>query len=162
MLSEILGDFREMFSDLRHDVPTRTITVSKPYCSPARSIITSTFQRYGVKIFDLKEKVVSTSLGKAIAQRKLDASAFDDYARKTLPVAQLAQVTVSEKQAVWAEYLMLRTGKLHIVGGYQNRRNEQWAKQYGGRMPPAWQDGQPWIEKSCKEGMQAWRPLRES
>lgn len=162
MLREIFGDFREMLRGMQCGVPTRTITVSKPYCSPARNIITSTFDRYGVKIFDLKEKVEGVGLHQIIQQRNLDPSTFDNDMPKVLPVAQVARVTVSEKQAVWAEYLLLRTGKLSIVGQYQNRRNEQWAKQHRGRMPPAWQDGQPWIERSCSDGMAAWQPLTRS
>lgn len=79
-----------------------------------------------------------------------------------LPVATVARVTVSEKAAAWAEYLLLRTGKLYVPGAYVNKRNEQWAARHGGQMPPAWDKGQPWIESSCSAGIQQWQQVKDA
>ncbi len=79
-----------------------------------------------------------------------------------LPTAHVAKVTVSKAAAAWAEYLLLRTGKMYRVGGYTDKRNEQWAARHGGQMPPAWSDGEPWIEKSCSEGVKAWQSAQKA
>lgn len=139
----------------------RTLTIAKPYCTPARDLITATFQKYGVKMYSYDEQVRMLGPMQAIKNFKVSASVVENIGRiiDPLPTAQVAKVTVSEKQAAWAEYLLLRTGKLYCPNGYVNKRNATWAAQHGGQMPPAWVDNKPWIEKSCSEGMKAWAPF---
>jgi len=95
-------------------------------------------------------------------QMNLSEDSFDGNTKVALPMAQIAKVVVSAKAAAWAEYLLLRTGKLYVVGSYQNPRNEAWARQHGGTMPTAWHEGKPMIETSCTQGMAAWAPLRKA
>ena len=162
LLSDELGEVRKELRELKPGPRTRTITVAKPYCAPARSIITGALQPYGVKIHGITERPRMSGIGGMIKQYGLDPDSFDGGMRAALPIAQVAKVTVNEQAAAWAEYLLLRTGKLYCPDGYVNARNEQWAKQHGGTMPPAWNEGKPWIEKSCSEGMKAWAPLRKA
>lgn len=165
MFSELRKEIGDMFGALRHGEPLRTLTIAKPYCTPARDLITATFQRYGVRMFVYDEQV--RMMGPRQARQlyrlgKADTSEVMERTLDPLPTAQVATVTVSEKQAAWAEYLLLRTGKLYCPNGYVNRRNEQWAAKHGGQMPPAWADNKPWIEKSCSEGLAAWAPIRKA
>lgn len=163
MFSDLRKEIGDMFGAMRHSEPVRKLTVAKPACAPARDIITAAFDKYGVKMFDYNEKIIITS-PRAWARQmgvKLGES-LDMAIEKPLPLATMATVTVSEKQAAWAEYLLLRTGKLYVHGRYVNKRNAAWAAKHCGKMPPAWADGKPWIERSCSEGMKAWEPLREA
>lgn len=151
-----------MFGDMGRGEPTRTLAVAKPYCSPARNIITGALQPYGVKIYDLAEKIKTAGVRGMAKQLGLSEDSFDGSAKVALPMAQVAKVVVSTKAAAWAEYLLLRTGKLYVVGSYQNPRNEAWARKHGGTMPTAWNEGKPMIETSCTKGMEAWAPLRKA
>ena len=167
MFSDILRDFTAAFSDLRYGTPTRTITVAKPYCSPARNIITGALQPYGVKIYGYAERTEKTELQGFLRRMKVEAKTWENLkfgpaAPMFLPMAIVAEVTVSEQAAAWAEYLLLRTGKLYVPGRYVNKRNAEWANRHGGRMPPAWKDGKPWIEASCSEGVEAWEAVKEA
>lgn len=143
----------------RHPTGTTTLTFAKPYCSPARGIIEPVLQKYGVKMHDYDEEVKMIGARYAFKNMKVDASVIENVSRfiDPLPTAQVAKVTVNKSAAAWAEYLLLRTNKLYRIGGYIDKRNEKWAAQHGGRMPPAWTDGEPWIERSCSEGVQAWQ-----
>lgn len=136
----------------------RTITVAKPYCTPARRIITGALEPYGVKIYGYNEVIKTVSPIAALRGMKVAASNIETVAiaLDPLPHAQVAEITVSEKAAAWAEYLLLRTGKLYVPGRYVNRRNADWARRHGGQMPPQWNKGKPWIEQSCSEGKKAW------
>jgi len=151
-----------MFGDMGRGEPTRTLTVAKPYCTPARHIVTSALQPYGVKILDYKETIKTAGVRGMIKQMGLSEDSFDGNTKVALPMAQVAKVTVSARAAAWAEYLLLRTGKLHVVGSYQNPRNEAWARKHGGTMPTAWNEGKPMIETGCTKGMAAWAPLRKA
>lgn len=165
MFGDLFKEITDTLDELRIGEPTRTLTVAKPYCSPARNIITGALQPYGVRIYgDIKEEVKTLGPRAAIKQLGLSPDAFDSAIRlpDALPTAQVAEVKVSAKAAAWAEYLLLRTGKLYVVGSYQNPRNEAWAKQHGGTMPTAWNEGKPMIETNCKAGMNAWGPLRKA
>lgn len=161
MFSDLRKELADIFGSMRHGEPLRTLTIAKPYCTPARDLITATFQQYGVKMFAYDEQVRTLGPRQAIKNFKVSATAVENITRflDPLPTAQVATVTVSEKQAAWAEYLLLRTGKLYCPNGYVNKRNEQWAARHSGQMPPAWADNKPWIEKSCSEGKAAWAPL---
>jgi hypothetical protein len=158
MFDDLRKEFAGMFGSVRPGPATRTLTVAKPFCAPARDLITATFKQYGVKVYGYDEQVKMLSPRQAMKNLSVPGDSeirnFDP-----LPVAQVAKVTVSESAAAWAEYLLLRTGKLYVPGQYVNKRNADWAARHGGKMPPA---GQPWIERSCSEGMKAWAPLREA
>jgi len=151
-----------MFGDMGRGEPTRTLKVAKPYCTPARHIVTGALQPYGVKILDYTETVKTAGVRGMMKQMNLSEDSFDGNTKVALPMAQIAKVVVSAKAAAWAEYLLLRTGKLYVVGSYQNPRNEAWARQHGGTMPTAWHEGKPMIETSCTQGMAAWAPLRKA
>lgn len=167
MLRQLRDELANSFNSMRYGTELRTITVAKPYCAPARQTITQTFDQYGVKLYDYNEQVVKSELRGFLRRMKIEAKTWENLkygpiAGAWLPMAWVAKVTVSAKAAVWAEYLLLRTGKLYVPGKYQNKRNAEWARKHGGVMPPAWQDGKPWIEKGCSEGMAAWEPLRKA
>lgn len=55
----------------------------------------------------------------------------------------VAGVLVSDRAAKWAEYLMLRSGKLQLVSRPLDRRNLKWALKWNGAMP------RPWVEAGC-------------
>ena len=143
---------------------TTTITVAKPFCSPARGIIEPVLQKYGVKVHGYDEATKMIGVQYALKTMTVDASVIENVTRfiDPLPTAQVAKVTVNQSAAAWAEYLLLRTNKLYRIGGYIDKRNERWAAQHGGRMPPAWNDGEPWIERSCGEGVQAWQGAQKA
>jgi len=160
MLSDEVGAVAD---DLRLGPGKRTITVAKPYCSPARHLVTGALQPYGVKIYSLTESIKTVGVKAALRQFGIDDSAFDNSERTTspLPTAMVCRVVVNEQAAAWAEYLLLRTRKLYIVGDYVDPRNLAWATKHGGTMPPAWGD-EPMIEVGCSKGMAAWGPLRKA
>lgn len=142
---------------------TQTLTFAKPYCSPARGIIEPVLQKYGVKIHNYSEEVKIVGAQHALANMRVDASVIESVTRTLdpLPTAQVATVTVNKTAAAWAEYLLLRTNKLYRIGGYVDKRNERWAAKHGGRMPPAWNDGEPWIERRCSEGIAQWQSAQK-
>ena len=162
MFSDLFKEIADTFDELRIGEPTRTLTVAKPYCSPARHIVTGALEPYGVKLYSCKETIKTAGVRGMMRQMNLSDESFDGDTKVPLPMAQVVKVEVSEKAAAWAEYLLLRTGKLYVVGDYVNPRNERWAKQHGGTMPTAWHEGKPMIETSCKSGMDAWGPLRKA
>lgn len=138
-------------------VQTRTITVAKPFCAPARPTVVTTFEKYGVKLYGYSERVrLMNPLAKVTTVGEEP---------QHLPLAQVAKVTVSAAAAGWAEYLLLRTGDLHVLGNYVNRRNETWAAKHGGVMPTAWMDKQnpaPWLEPDCKAGHALWQAAHKA
>ena len=163
-----------MFGDLMKDLRgsfgaagTRVITVAKPFCSPARDIITGAFQPYGIKMFNYHEEVKMVSLKDFARRMKVELRTFENLkfgigAPMFLPAAIYAHVTVSAKAAHWAEYVLLRTGKLYVPGAYVDRRNEEWASKHNGHMPPAWNGGKPTIEATCSAGVKAWEPIKDA
>lgn len=106
---------------------TETIVVAKPYCQPARGIIESIFEKYGVKLHGYKEKL--------------------EYIND-IPGLIEATVKVSGKQAVWAEYLLLRSHHFMLMSKPKNKRNLEWATKHN-VMPESW-NGKPLIEIGCK------------
>lgn len=128
----------KLFTDVWHDITadlkyTETIVVAKPVCSPARHIITKMFQQYGVKIIRYREHKESATLNSG----------------EKVPALFVAKVTVSSKQAVWAEYLLLRSKQFFLRSQPLNKRNREWAEKHDA-MPESW-NGKPLIEKSCKD-----------
>lgn len=167
MFKQLLDDMRSTVNDMRPQVQPRTITVAKPYCSPARSIITGALEPYGVKIHGIRERVIKVSLSDFARRMKIELKTFENLkfgpgAPFFLPMAVHAKVTVNAGAAAWAEYLLLRTGKLYVPGQYVDPRNQAWAEKHGGTMPPAWGEGKPWLEASCKEGVDVWQPIKEA
>lgn len=168
MFNELLSDIAGSINELRYGAPVRTITVAKPFCSPARNIITAAFAPYGVKCHRITERTKLISLHDFARRMKVELRTHENLkygptaAPAFLPMAIVADVTVNEKAAAWAEYLLLRTGLLYVPGKYQNPRNEQWAAQHNGRMPPAWDNGTPWIEASCSNGIEAWQGAKQA
>lgn len=172
MLNGIAGELRSLIGEVAGEArkvtggwsepETRTIVIAKPYCSPARHIVTGTLEQYGVKIYEFAESVKMVN---PLTVMKLTSRIPSDSGLRipsALPVAQIAKVTVSEKAAAWAEYLLLRTQQLYVISPYVNQRNQEWARQHGGQMPPAWADGKPWIERSCTEGINAWQQVKQT
>lgn len=152
LIGEIFDGLRSSFDDMRYGQPVTRLSVAKAYCVPARNLITATFAKYGVKIHDYDEYVQMHSGAKVPVSGNANRNGAIARMVKNNndhPMAQIATVIVSQKQAVWAEYLLLRTGQLRITGRAQNPKNQAWADRHGGNMPPAWQDGKPWLEKSC-------------
>lgn len=165
MFDELRNELRATVDGLRDGTATRTIAVAKPYCFPARNIITGALQPYGVKVHAIREEVIRVSLLDFARRMRVELRTWDNLrygpaALVFLPMAIHARVTVNEPAAAWAEYLLLRTGKLYVPGAYVDPRNAAWAARHGGRMPPQWNEGKPWIEASCKEGISAWQPVK--
>lgn len=159
MLAELFKDVADTVNSLRYGTATRTITVARPYCTPCRGFVMTALQPYGVKIHGFTENTkVASPLD--VLGRKIPNAAFD-YSR-ALPIAQVATITVSGEAAAWAEYLLMRGGKLYVIPPFINRNNQAWADKHGGHLPPAWKDGKPWIEASCKDGVQAWQQVKDA
>lgn len=165
LFREISDEMAGAIDDLRPKSRTRQLTVAKPYCFPARNIITKALEPYGVKIYAYHEEVQKLELQGFLRRmgveiRKWENLKYGPGALMWLPQALVATVTVSEKQAAWAEYLMLRTGRLYVPGRYVNKQNADWAARHGGQMPPAWKDKKPWLEATCKDGVEVWEPVK--
>lgn len=167
-LSEVFGEIKDSLSGVFDDeVEKHVLVVAKPFCTPARYIITSAFQKYGIKIYKYKEGVKTLAIKDFL--RRMDIEMRDgenmQYGPFSFPgfmsMAQIAHVTVSKKQAGWAEYIALRTRQLYIPGKYVNPRNHEWAVRHGGVMPPAWKEGKPWVEKSCSQGAKELQYLKQ-
>lgn len=161
MFGELVNEIKGAVDELRNGTPTETLTFAKPWCTPSRGIIEPVLQKYGVKVYGFSE---APKMANPLMVLRMSSKIPGDGGIKmpqALPIAQVAKITVSKDAAGWAEYLLLRTGKLHRVGGYINRRNEQWATRHGGQMPPAWNNGTPWIESSCSNGVEAWQEVKE-
>lgn len=167
MFGELFKDIKDTVSTVRHGATTTTLHIAKPYCMPSRPIIMKALQPYGVKVYSVHEQVHKISLHDFMRRMRVEVRNWENLkfgpaALMWLPGAWHAEVVVNEAAAAWAEYLLLRTGKLYVPGAYQNPRNQQWAAQHGGQMPPAWGKGQPWIERTCSEGMQQWAAVKEA
>lgn len=167
MFGELMNELRATVGSLRPGSARQTITVAKPYCSPARSIITGALQPYSVKIHAIEEHTKLISIRDFARRMKVELRTFENLkyglaAPAYLPMCIIANVTVNEAAAAWAEYLLLRTGLLYVPGRYVDPRNEAWAARHGGQMPPAWGKGQPWIERTCSEGMKQWAAVKEA
>ena len=153
-LGEIGQDVVRMFQNLLSaddSGRTHTFLVQKAFCCQPGPIIEQALQTYGVKILKLGPcKVVKMSMAEAVNMNRI--STLDpEKANLMLPLAMQCEVTVKQKQAEWAEYLMERTKRLYVVKGNLNSRNRDWARAHDGVMP------RPWIESDCQEGNQVWR-----
>lgn len=107
---------------------SKTIVLAKPYCIPARGIVKSICQQYGVKILGFTEQL----------------HYFDD-----IPGLYISRLKVKATQAEWTEYLLLRSQKFMLFSKPLNKRNLEWASRHK-LMPLSW-NGKPLIEVGCKE-----------
>lgn len=139
MFNSFLSDLFGSKASTKSSKPTKpnvTIEVAKPYCMPARNHITGLFKQYGIKLHGYKEAIE-----------------YVEYRDRKVPGYRLIKVTVSAKQAIWAEYLLLRSKKYMLWSTPLHPRNLEWATKHKS-MPPSW-NGKPMIEKSCEEGIKA-------
>lgn len=162
MFGDLLKDIKDAISTARHGTPTTELTFAKPWCTPSRDIIEPVLAKYGVKVYSFSEAAKMANPLMVLKMSRRISGDLPFPLPNALPIAQIAKITVSSEAAAWAEYLLLRTGQLHRVGGYVNRRNEQWAAKHGGQMPPAWNEGKPWIESSCSSGIEAWQEIKDA
>ncbi len=138
----MFGLFDDLIKEFRPKPKTETIVVAKPVCTPARQDIEQIFSQYGVKLLSYKE-----------------TTKLVEFNYKMVPGLYIATVEVSAKQAVWAEYLLLRSQKFMLWSKPKNERNLEWATKHK-QMPPSW-NGKPLIEVGCKEGMQILKGLKK-
>lgn len=138
----MFGLFKDVLEEFRPKPKKETIVVAKPVCTPARQDIEQIFSQYGVKLLSYKETTKNV-----------------EFNYKMVPGLYIATVEVSAKQAVWAEYLLLRSQKFMLWSKPKNERNLEWATKHK-QMPPSW-NGKPLIEVGCKEGMQILKGLKK-
>ncbi len=165
MFQEVFQEIGEAFQDV--GTSKTVLNIAKPFCLPARGIIEPLFAKYGVKLYDIKEKTLLISPLDFVRRMKIELRNWENLkfgpaALMWLPMALQAKVTVKTSQARWAEYLMIRTGRLYVPGRYFDQRNQAWAEKHNGNLPPAWHDKKPWIERSCKEGVEKWKVLKNN
>lgn len=115
---------------------TTKIIVAAPICTPARTHIKTALQPYGVR-FRVVDQYLSDHSGNWTT---------DPCGAYLL----IAHVVVPDAAAKWAEYLMLRSGKLQLISQPLDKRNLKWALKWHGRMP------RPWIERGC-----TWPPTKQ-
>lgn len=161
---DIRKDVQGVVNEIVYGQRTAVVTVAKPFCSPARNIITGALQPYGVKIHRINERCEYVSIQGFIRKWRIEVKTFENFKYLNpmgiamwLPKAVIAEVIVNEAAAGWAEYLLLNTGKLFVPGEYVNPKNAQWAARRGYKMPVAWNSDEPWLERSCAEGINTWR-----
>ncbi len=121
---------KELFGE-----PGKKIVVTKGLCAPSRNTVTGMFKQYGIKILDYEEHIEQIL-----------------HNGKYIPVYYQATIKVRPQQAVWAEYVLLRSKKFLLKSKPLDKRNFAWANKYNGVMPPSW--NKPIIDKGCKEAKQ--------
>lgn len=104
----------------------RKIVVAKGLCSPARAAVISTLAPYGVRF-----SIHSYSEGPNGIN-----------AEENVPTAywNVAEVTVSDQAAAWAEYLLCRSQQFTLCSKPIDPRNLKWAVKWDGAMPAQWVD----------------------
>ncbi len=153
-------------------------TVQKPFCTPARGLVLTALNPYGVPIHGYRESLRVVSLRNAAKLLGVELRTFENLRYgMLLPLAIQARFSVPSAQAAWAEGLLWSTGRLVVTGGSFGSLAD-WGKRRGGRMPKPWNargswqysqtrqgtlqpppDGQPWIEEGCHEGKEVWRAV---
>lgn len=125
------------FLDFLFGTDKHQFVVRKAYCCPARNILLTTLQPYGIHVSGVSEYVVFSDVR------------VDGRTQKT-PAYQECKFYVSKKQANWTEYLLFRSKQFVVMTGFVNRvSNERWAARHD-TMPRPWSTrGGVWIEKSC-------------
>lgn len=132
----MFGLFKDVLEEFRPKPKKETIVVAKPVCTPARQDIEQIFSQYGVKLLAYKETTKNV-----------------EFNYQIVPGLYVVTLKVSAKQAVWAEYLLLRSQKFMLMSKPKNARNLEWATKHKA-MPTSW-NGKPLIEVGCKEGLKA-------
>lgn len=107
---------------------TTRIVVAAGLCTPARVHVQRALEPYGVRY--QANSYLET----------LDGQLADKAANAAVDICELI---VSDQAARWAEYLLLRTGKLRLVSPPIDARNKNWALRHRGNMP------QPWVQPGC-------------
>lgn len=109
---------------------TTEIGLVKGWCTPARMAITAALEPYHVEIVCMDEMVMGP---------------------ESQPTHIDAWVRVKDNQAVWAEYLLLRSKRFSVTTPLLDPNNEMWAGQHDGKMPTTWDSlkGERWVEKDC-------------
>lgn len=125
------------FLDFLFGTDKHKFVVRKAYCSPARNILLTTLQPYGIPVSSVSEHIV-------FADVRVDGRT------QKLPAYQECKFYVSKKQANWTEYLLYRSRQFVVMDGFVNRvSNERWAAKHD-TMPRPWSTrGGVWVEKSC-------------
>ena len=127
-LAHRLGESARRFFDNMSHPGTTEIAVAKAWCTPARDVILTALQPYGVVIHAVGE----TLLPNTETPRWIEA-----------------YVRVNANAAEWAEYLLLRSSKFRLISKPLNRKNREWARRHNGVMPTPWDTGEPWAESGC-------------
>jgi hypothetical protein len=107
---------------------TQTIIVAQGMCSPIRGKILTLFRPYGFKNLKVKSYSVS-SAGYGRDGATFAAGARVDY--------NVAEITVSDASARWAEYLICRAKVFRLMSTPLDPRNEVWASKWD-TLPRAW------------------------
>lgn len=116
----------------------RKIIVAKGLCSPARDAVVSTLAPYGVRF-----SIYAYSEG---------PDGVNAEENKPTAYWNVAEVTVNDAAAAWAEYLLCRSGIFTLRSKPIDARNLKWAVKWGGAMPA------PWVESGCKVPSKAPQP----
>ena len=121
---------------------TVEIAVAKGWCIPARGVMLTALEPYGIVIHDIGEDIIPDP---------------------ATPSYIDAWVRVNPAAASWVEYLLLCTGQFQLLTQPQNRRNAEWAARHEGQMPTPWgmAKGERWVEAGCKATGEAMPVLQE-
>ena len=152
------------------------LTVQKPFCAPCRARLLTAFyladamhqtfgdKRYGVPLYNLRERVQTVSVKDAAKLWKIEMKdrenlKYGPMALAFLPMAWQASFEVPAQQAKWAQYLCERIGLAVVSGGLDAnaRRN---ADKYNFKPPPRWDGREVQIETTCSEGVELWQALQ--
>lgn len=154
-----------------------TLTVQKPFCAPCRDRLITAFyiadkdgtprdgdRRYGVPMYNLRERVTTTSVKDAAKLLRIELKdkenlKFGPLALAFMPMAWQATFEVPKQQAKWAEYLCERIG-LAVVSGSVDGTARRNADKHGFKPPPRWDGKSPLIETTCSEGVELWQALQ--
>lgn len=152
-------------------------TIEKPYCCPARDIVTATLHPIGIPIFEFREWIEKEALDTFAERMKVEVKTFENLqygplAPGFLPMAIRATFAVPKSRANQTEYWIWRTRRLIVIGGEINPRNKISAIRHNGKMPRASDPlkGQayarslqgetgshtPMLESSCKQAQALW------
>lgn len=140
-MRRLFGQGSKRAADKAAGAPTTTITVAKAWCVPSRFYLSKALPRYGVW-FDAPAADTNVNVDKVTG----------------IPAYQTAVITVRQKQAVWAEYLILsiksQDGRpvFQVLSEPKDRRNADWAARRRG-LPPPWDlkhgGSIQWIDGEC-------------
>ena len=125
---------------------SKTIVVAQGMCSPIRNKVLTLFQPYGFKNLHVKSYSVSGA-GYGRDGATFAKGAFVDY--------NVAEITVSDASAKWAEYLICRAKIFRLMSTPLDPRNEQWAAKWDD-LPRAW------TQSECRRPKEAKAPPKRA